>query len=290
LHFYTLLALDDQLKIVIETIKLQEEALLIMQIQKEAAVANELAVKQFEAQLLNSKGLELQVIQDIVETESRINFLVGRFPQPVVRTRSEFTGNLPYHVNAGLPSELLQKRPDIRQAELDLIASKADVKSARAAFYPSFTITGGIGYQAFRTAFLFTTPQSMAYALVGGLTAPLINRNAIQREFKQATAAQHQAMYAYQKTILQAFMEVHNEMARIENLGQILEFKSQEAQVLNTAIETSSVLFRTGRANYMEVLMAQRNALKSKLELVDTKKQQYEAVINIYKALGGGWK
>lgn len=288
--YYELRCLDNQLSIVNETIKLQDDALQIAKVQKEAASANELAVNQFEAQLLNSKSLEQEVLQRITEVENKLNFLLGRFPQTISRDSSEFTRQLPVNIKAGIPSDLLRNRPDIRKAEFEVIASEADLKSAKAAFYPSLTINGAVGYQAFKTAFLFSSPESIAYTLLGGLTAPLLNRSSIKRDFRIATAAQQEALYNYQKSILTGYMEVNNQLARIKRFESILEFKSQEAQVLTNAIETSSVLFKTGRANYMEVLMAQRNSLNSKLDLIHTKKQQYHAIIDIYKALGGGWQ
>lgn len=288
--YYELLALDNELEIIRETIKLQQDALDIVTIQKQAAAANQLAVQQFEAQLLNSKSLEIEILQKIIESENKINFLLGRFPQSINRDKEIFTQPIPMQAKIGIPSDLLKNRPDIRQAEFDLMASKANVKAARAAFYPSLNITGGIGFQAFNTAYLFTSPQSVAYSLVGNLAAPLINRSAIEAEFRSAKANQIEAMYNYQKSIINGYVEVYNEMVNIKNLEQIYDLKNREVNVLTQSIETSSELFKTGRANYLEVLVTQQNALQSKLELVDAKKRQYSSVINLYKALGGGWR
>ena len=288
--YYELLALDNELEIIRETINLQQNALDIVTLQKQAAAANELAVKQFEAQLLNSKVLEIEVLQKITETENNINFLLGGFPQPINRDKSVFNQSIPLQTKVGIPSDLLKNRPDVRQAEFDLMASKANVKSARAAFYPSLNITGALGFQAFNTAFLFSSPQSVAYSLLGNLTAPLINRSAIEAEFKTAKANQTEALYNYQKSIINGYVEVYNELANIKNLELIYDYKNKEVNILTQAIETSSELFKTGRANYLEVLLTQQNTLQSKLELVDAKKRQYKAVINIYKALGGGWR
>jgi len=130
----------------------------------------------------------------------------------------------------------------------------------------------------------------MAYTLLGSLMAPLINRNAIKAEFRNANAKQQDALYNYQKSILNGYIEVYNETARIKNWGKVVELKSQEATTLSQSIQTSSELFRTGRATYVEVLMTQKGSLESKLELVNAMQQQYISIINIYKALGGGWK
>ncbi len=288
--YYDLLALDNELDIIKETITLQTKALAIVNAQKESGYVTTLAVNQFEAQLLHSKALQLKIEQEIVECESAINFLLGRLPQPVSRKKEMFNVPLPATVKAGIPSELLLFRPDIRQAEYELLASKIDVKVAKAAFYPSLTITGAYGYQAFKTGFLFLSPQSIAYTLLGSLTAPVINRSAIRQEFKNANSNQYTAMYQYQKTIINGYIEVYNELSKISKLGQIYQLKNQETESLKKAIEASSELYTAGRANYLEVLTSQKNALESQLELVNTKKMQHHSLINIYKALGGGWK
>lgn len=287
--YYELVALDNQLDIVKETIALQKNALEIVKVQKEAARVTELAVKKFEAEVLNSQSREFQILQQIKENENKINFLLGRFPQPIVRDKTSFMNEIPQQIQAGIPSQMLVNRPDIKQAELQLIAAKCDVKAAKAAFYPSVAISGGIGFNAFKTSYLFTTPESLIYNLVGDLTAPLINRNAIKAEFNNANAMQIQAMYNYQKTILNGYVEVSNELSNINNLEQFYNLKNKEVQALSTAIDVSNDLFKSARVDYFEVLMTQRDALESKLELIETKKNQFNAVTNIYKALGGGW-
>jgi outer membrane protein TolC len=193
-------------------------------------------------------------------------------------------------IKAGIPSQLLQNRPDIRKAEYDLIASRCNVKAAKAAFYPAFNITGSAGFQSFNTSFLFNSPQSVAYNLLGGLTAPLINRSAIQSHYKNAKANQMEALYQYQKSILNAYVEVSNELSNIKNLDTILLIKKEEVEVLTASVDISTELFKSGRASYFEVLMTQKTALQSRLELVTTKKRQNNATVNIYKALGGGWR
>lgn len=288
--YYGLLALDNELDIIRESIKIQENALAIVRSQKEAGVANALAVQQFEAQVLNAKALEVEILQRVVENESKINLLLGRFPQPISRNKNLFTKNLPIKVNVGVPTSLLENRPDIRQAELNLLASKTDLQAARKAFYPSLNITGLFGYQAFSGKFLFSTPESIAYGLVGNLTAPLINRAAIRAEFNTTQASQLEAFYGYQKSILTGYVEVYNELARVRNLEQLYQFKNNEVEILTLSIETASELFRTGRASYLEVLLTQQNALQAKIALISNKQQQFETSVNLYKALGGGWK
>jgi len=288
--YYELLALDNQLAIVRQNIGLQQNGLEIVKVQKEAARATELAVQKFAAEVKSSQSLEFDILQQIKETENKINFLLGRYPQPIVRSSEQFSDLVPAEVKAGVPSQLLANRPDIRQAELELEAAKLDVKAARAEFYPSLDISAALGLQAFKPSYLFRFPESVLYSLTGDLAAPLINRNAIKAEYKNANARQLQALYDYERTILNAYLEVSTQLSKIENLGKSYDLKSQQVAALTTSIDVSNDLFRSARADYLEVLMTQRDALEAKLELVETKKEQLTSVVMIYRDLGGGWK
>ncbi len=287
--YYELLSLDNQLDVIKETILLQKNALEIVKVQKEAARVSELAVKKYEAEVLNSQSLEFDIKQQIRENENKINFLLGRYPQVVVRDKTIFSNEIPQQIKSGIPSQLLSNRPDIKQAELELFATKCDVKAAQAEFYPSFNISGGLGFQSFKPSLLFTAPESVAYSILGELTAPLINRSAIKAEFNKAKAIQIQAMFNYQKIILSSYVEVSNQLSNIKNLEQFYDLKNKEVQALNNSISISNDLFRSNKVDYFEVLMTQRDALSSKLELLEAKKRQFNAVINVYRSLGGGW-
>lgn len=288
--YYELVSLDNQLTIVKQNIELQQHALEVVKIQKEASRATELAVQKFEAEVLKSQSLEFGILQQIKETENRLNFLLGRYPQAITRNQVNFASLVPAVVNSGMPSQLLSNRPDIKQAELDLEAAKLDVKVARAEFYPSLEISAGIGFQAFKPAYLLKTPESLLYNLAGDLAAPLINRNALKAEFNSANAKQLQAIYNYEKTILNAYLEVSNQLSNISNLEKSYTLKSKQVDALTKSIDISNDLFRNARADYLEVLMTQRDALEAKLELIETKKQQLSAVVNVYRDLGGGWR
>ncbi|MGC4103037.1 TolC family protein [Ferruginibacter sp.] len=288
--YYELLALDNQLEIVQQNISLQKNALEIVKIQKEAARVTELAVQKFEAEVLKSQSMEFDIAQQIKETELKINFLTGRYPTPVVRSKNNFSSLVPAVVSTGIPSQLLANRPDIRQAELDLTAAKLDVKVARAEFYPSLGISAALGFQAFKPTYLVKFPESLLYSLAGDFAGPLINRNAIKAEFYSANARQLQAMYNYERSILNGYMEVAVQLSKIDNLGKSYDLKSKQVDALTRSIDISNDLFKNARADYLEVLMTQRDALEARLELVETKKDQLNAVVNIYRGLGGGWK
>lgn len=288
--YYELLALDNQLAIVKQTIALQENALEIVKVQKEAARATELGVQKFQAEVMASKSLEFDILQKTKETENRINFLLGRYPQAIARDKSNFLALLPATVNSGIPSQLLANRPDIKQAELELAAAKLDVKVARAEFYPSLDISAAIGLQAFNPSYLVKLPESILYSLVGDLAGPLINRNAIKAEYSNANARQLQAVYNYERSILNAYLEVSTQLSKISNLEKSYDLKSKQVDALTKSIDISNDLFKSARVDYFEVLMTQRDALESKLELIETKKEQLNAAVNVYRDLGGGWR
>jgi NodT family efflux transporter outer membrane factor (OMF) lipoprotein len=288
--YYELVAYDSQLEIVRQSIAIQQNALEIVKIQKEAARATELAVQKFEAEVLASRSMEFDILQKIKETENKINFLLARYPQEIKRDKTSLVSALPSQLKSGIPSQLLANRPDIKQAELQLEASKLDVKVAKAEFYPSLDISASVGFNAFKSSYLFKTPESLLYSLVGDVAAPLINRNAIKAEFKSANSRQLQALYNYERTVLNAYLEVSNQLSKIENLQKSFSLKTQQVGALDRSISVSNDLFKSARVDYFEVLMTQRDALESKLELVETQKELINASVYVYRDLGGGWK
>lgn len=288
--YYELLALDNQLAIVKQNIDIQNNALRIVKLQKEATRVTELAVRRFEAQVLNTQSLQYGIRQKITETENRINFLLGRYPQPIARSTQEMETLVPTVIQPGMPAQLMANRPDIRQAEQELAAARLDVKVAKARFYPSLGISASIGYQAFDPSYLIKTPQSLLYSIAGDLVAPLINRNAIKATYYTANAKQVQAVFNYERTVLNAYIEVANRLSRIGNIKQSYDLKAQQVKALLQSVDISNTLFKSAQADYMEVLMTQRDALESRFELIESKKQQMNALVDIYQALGGGWQ
>jgi multidrug efflux system outer membrane protein len=288
--YYELVALDSRLEIVKQNIALQQNALGIVKAQKEGARATELAVQKFEAEVLKSQSLEYDILQDIKATENRINLLLGRYPQEIPRDKRLLLEITPAAVSAGIPSQLLANRPDIKQAELELAAARLDVKVARAEFFPSFGIGASLGFQAFNPAYLVRFPESLLYSLTTDLAGPLINRNAIKAEFNKASAEQLKAMYNYERTILNAYLEVSTQLSKINNLEKSYVLKSKQVDALTRSIDISNDLFRSARADYLEVLMTQRDALEAKLELIENRKAQLVSVVGVYRDLGGGWR
>lgn len=287
--YYELMALDNQLDIIKKNIDILNNALLIIRQEKEAAKVTELAVRRFEAEVFKTQSLQYKIQQKIVETENRINFLVGRFPQPVQRNSQSFNELMPNKIYAGLPSQLLENRPDIKQAELKLEAAKLDVSVAKANFYPSLGLSASLGFRSFNPLYLASIPQSLMSSLAGDIAGPLINKNAIIATYKSANSKQIQAVYNFERTILNAYIEVTNQLSNIDNLGKNYNMKSNQVQALTQSTAISLKLFKSARADYMEVLLTQRDVLESRMELIETRMQQMNALVNTYRTLGGGW-
>jgi NodT family efflux transporter outer membrane factor (OMF) lipoprotein len=286
--YYELLALDNMMSIVQQNIELQKNALHMVKLEKEAAKVSQLAVNRFDAQLLHTQNLQYDIQQQIVQTENKINFLTGKFSKHVPRTNTALNDISVEIVQSGIPSQLLLNRPDIRQAELTLAASKLDIQVARANFYPSFRLTAGTGFTAFNPGFIFS-PESLLYNFAGDAVGPLINKNGIKAAYKNANEKQIIYAYEYERTILSAFIEVANHLSSIDNYKKSYETKSKEVEILNQSVDISNKLFTSSKADYIEVLLTQREALDARIELIDTKLNQLKAKVNIYRSLGGGW-
>ncbi|GAB4052683.1 TolC family protein [Spirosoma litoris] len=288
--YYELLALDTQLDIIQRNLVILNNALSITKQEKEAAKVTELAVRRFEAEVSKTQSLQYEIQQKIVEAENRINFLVGRFPQHVQRNSQSFSDLVPPKIQAGIPSQLLANRPDIRQAEWNLEAAKLDISVAKANFYPSLNLRGFLGVMSYSPLYLLNTPQALVASLAGDLVGPIVNKNDITARYKSANAKQIQTVYNYQKTVLNAYIEVANQLSNIDNLSKKYDAKNNQVQALTQSTNISLKLFTSARADYMEVLLTQRDVLEARMELIETRMQQMHALINTYRALGGGWK
>jgi len=288
--YYELMALDAQLEVLRRNVDLQQRGLDGVRLQKEAARVTELAVQRFEAELARNQSRRYALEQARVLAENRINVLLGRYPQAVVPNAGGFDAAVAAAAVPEIPAALLDNRPDVRQAAFELQAAKLDVGVARAAFYPSLSIEAGAGFESFNAAHLLRTPGSMLFDLAGNLVAPLVNRKAITAQYNMADARQVQAVYAYERSVLQAFTDVANQLATIDRLGKAFDLQSRQVQTLTRSIEVSNVLFTAARADYMEVLLTRRDALDAEMELIETRSRQLQARVHLYQALGGGWR
>lgn len=286
--YFQLGLLREEKTMLVDNITLQERALELVRVMKQAGEANELGVELLAAQLLSSRSTLTFVEQEIVETQLALNLLAGRFPEQIE------TGTLPGEIlesvqwSVGKTSELWQNRPDIRQAEEELRAARADVDVARLAFLPAVNLSANLGFQAFKAALWFN-PASIAYQLVGGVAAPLVNRRMLESQLLMSRADQQAAYIRYKQVVLLAFNEVNLYQSRSLNLQEQVQLKKQEVELLRRSISTSTDLFLSGRATYLEVITAQKNALQAQIELIDLQRNWATALAQLYRSLGGGW-
>ena len=288
--YYELLALDNQLVLLKQNLAIQDSALRVVRMQKEAARATELAVQRFEAQVQNTRSRQYLIEQRITETENQLNFLAGRYPQHIARGTQPLAEVLPPDVPAGVPAHLLENRPDIRQAEQQLAAAHLDVQVARAAFYPRLSLDAAVGLQAFRPGLLLTAPESLLLGLAGSVAAPLVNRNGLRAQLGSADARRQQAVLTYERTLLDGYREAGNQLANIHNLQLSYDAKAREVASLRRSVDIAGRLFASARADYAEVLFTQRDALEAQVDVVETRLQQLTASVQLYRALGGGWR
>jgi outer membrane protein, multidrug efflux system len=288
--YYELLGLDIELETIEKNIGLQEIALEMIKIQKIGGRATELAVQQFHAQLLRTQGLGFEKRQRIIEVENQLNLLLGRYPQPITRGESIIKQQLPEMIRAGIPSDLLLRRPDIQQAEMQLLAAKADLEAARAEFLPSFTITPYAGLHGGTVPSVFNTPQSLIFGFITGVTAPIFLNKRIRAGYNQSVARNMEAFYSYQSSIINGYQEVVSSLNRVDNYKKIYDLREQETDVLLSAVSTSNDLYSAGYASYLEVITAQGRVLEAELSMTNTRKEIFLSLIDLYRALGGGWK
>ena len=287
--YYELLGLDNELETILKNVEFQEVALQMVKIQKIGGRATELAVQQFQAQLLRTQSLGYEKRQRIIEVENQLNLLLGRFPQPIARGTSILEQNLPKVVRAGVPSSLLRRRPDVRQAEFRLAAMQADVEAARAEFFPSLVLEPYAGVDVDRLSALIN-PEAMVIGAFAGLTAPIFNKNRIRANYDRATAETMIAAYEYQQSVLDAYQEVLSNLKRVENYREVYKLRKEEAEVLTAAVSTSNDLFAAGYATYLEVITAQARVLEAELSVTNTRQEIFVTAIDLYRSLGGGWR
>ncbi|MBO1256299.1 TolC family protein [Alteromonas sp. 5E99-2] len=289
-HYFELLAFDNKLRNIDKTLDIQRNVITTLNQLKTYGRTTSLPLIRFQAEVKRNESEKLLIQQHIIETENKLNLLLGRTPQHIERTPSQLMVPSLQIPAAGVPSDLLVNRPDIRQAELELKAAKLNIDVAKANFYPSFTLNAGVGLEAFDTRYLLDIPESLAYSLGGDIFLPLINRRAIKAEYKNASAEQIQAAYDYEYTVIRAVSEVSTSLSKLDKLTQNYELKRQQITALEQSIEVANRLFSSAHGEYLEVLLAQRETLEAQGELVEMRTQQFSALVELYRSLGGGWK
>lgn len=285
--YYNLLALDRQLQITRETIVLLQESATTMEALKEAGQQNAASVEQSNA-LLYSTQLSVPALESqIREKENAICLLLGRKPGQIERTSiGEQTINT--NLKIGVPVQLLSRRPDVKQTELNVLSAYATTDAARASFYPSLTITSAsIGLAAGDFSDFFR-PENIAANIAAGLTQPIFKRHQLKGNLKIAEAQQEEALLNFRNTVLRAGQEVSDVLYGYESSLKKNEFRERQIASLTNAVDYSKDLLIAGEAIYTEVIIAQQNLLSAQLNQVNDKLEQLTYGVELYQALGGG--
>ncbi len=286
--YYQLLALDAQLEVTKQTITARENSVTTIQALKEAGQVNQVAVDGNIAQYNNAKALLVDIEVAIFKTENTLNLLLGRSSQNIERTLLD-NQSLETEIKLGVPATLLRNRPDVMASEYALINAFEMTNVARSEFYPSLTITASGGFQSLELDELFSV-NSLFANIIGGLAQPIFNKRAIKTQHEVALAQQEQALLGFKKSLLVAGNEVSNALYDYDAQTEKFEFRVNEVEALRQAEANSEELLVNGYATYLDLLTARQNALSAELNLIDNKLNQLLSIVNLYEALGGGWK
>ena len=287
--YYEICALDLQQQTMRTTIEIQMDALEIVKLLKANGREDQLAVLRYAAEVQKNQSLLYHLDQQKAQALNTLSVVLAQPAGQLQISSSNMVDLAVPVVSAGVSNDLLGARPDIRKAENELQAAKLDVKAARAAFYPQVALRAGGGLEAFKTAYLTLSPEAMAYNLAGDILGPLVNRRGLKASYQKANARQIQAALDYQQTILQGYGEVVTLLTKQENMAQAMARQGEQVALLEEGVGVSKQLFQSARADYVEVLMTQREALEAKMEWIETKKEQWLTWMDLYVALGGGW-
>ena len=286
--YYQLLTFDEQKKIFSNTIEIRKKNLETTKALKEAGIVSEVAVQQSEALVYNAEASLVTLDVQIQMLENTISLLMGEPSHEIERT-SLSTQNFALNTDLGYPSALLANRPDVKQAEFNLINAFELTNAAKAQFYPSLRITGSTGVQSVDIDKLFSGNSVFANVLVG-LAQPILNKRQIRTNYEVSLANQEKAYLNFRKTILNAGNEVSDALKMYNAQDQFIAFKKKELSAYDKSVEFSQELVNYGMANYLEVLNANVNKLNAEINIANAQYSKLQAGVELYRALGGGWR
>ena len=286
--YFDLRQFDMQLEIATRTLQAWEESVRIAQARLRQGVINRLDVDQFEAERQNAAARIQELKRQMVQKENEISVLLGRNPIQISRGRSLTEQVMPPVVPAGLPSELLQRRPDVVQAEEQLAAATARIGQAKADRFPKLSLTGLLGFASPELSKL-GGPGSFFGVAGPGLTGPLFNATILGFQQEATEAQARQAVAQYEQTILVAFREVEDALVAVSTAREQAAAQEKQVTALQSALHLANLRYKGGLANYLDVLIAQRNLFDAELALAATRRLHLVSVVQLYRALGGGW-
>lgn len=288
--YYNLLMLDAQLAIAQKNVRLNDSTLRIIRFQYDAGQVTSLAVEQAQAQQLTAARLIPEFEQNITIQENALRILTGDLPGGITRNANLDDIQLPDNFSAGIPSNMISRRPDVRSAELALTIDNANVGITKAAMYPALRITASGGVNSFMANNWFNIPASLFGIVSGSLLQPLFDHKELSTQYKVAEVRREKTVLQFRQSVLNAVGEVSDALVKIEKLKQQQAIVQNQVNILNKATANANLLFKNGMATYLEVITAQSNVLQSQLELATIKRDELSAVSDLYRSLGGGWR
>jgi NodT family efflux transporter outer membrane factor (OMF) lipoprotein len=288
--FYNLLMLDAQLEIARKNLALNDSTLFVINLQYESGQVTSLAKQQAEAQQSVAAQLIPELEQAIALQENALSIITGSFPGAKERKTTLGAIALKENVSAGIPSSLVSRRPDVKNAELALKAANAKVGIAKASLYPSLNITAAGGLTSFKSSNWFNTPASLFGTVAGSLAQPLLNGRSLKAQYEISKIEREKAVLSFRQSVLVAVGEVADALVKVEKLKEQQAIAANRVTTLQNAVKNADMLFKSGMATYLEVIVAQGNLLQSELELATLKRTSLDADVELYRSLGGGWK
>ncbi len=288
--YYNLLMLDAQLDIAKKNLALNESTLRIVNMQFNAGQVTSLAVQQTESQRLRAAQIVPMLEKEIIIQENALSILTGALPAEIVRNSTLDLTPLLNELSTGVPSSILSHRPDVKASEYELASANARVGVTKASMYPALNITATGGLNSFKSDNWFNMPASLFGIVAGSITQPLLQRRQLRTQYEVAKIEREKAVIAFRQSVLNAVGEVSDALVRVEKLKQEQEFAAERVANLQKATTNADMLFKSGMANYLEVITAQGNVLQSELDLAALKRDQLNAVAQLYRSLGGGWR
>lgn len=286
--YLTLRALDLELEIASRTRDVAQQNLRLTEARRDRGIASGLDVRQAEQLLYTATGQLAGLERDIAQTENALSLLLGRAPGDIPRGLPLEAFKAPPQVPAGLPSSLLERRPDIRQAEQELVAANAEIGAARAEYFPRISLTGFLGAQSRALSDLLTSPAAM-WTAGAGAVAPIFNAGRTGANVRFAEAVRREAVVTYQRAIYTAFREVSDSLAAYRHTGEQREQQERLVEALRESTRLATSRYEGGLDSYLPVLDAQRNLFQGELDLARLRQQELASIVQLYRALGGGW-
>ena len=286
--YFELRDFDRRLETARRTIESRREYVQLARDRFEGGITPEIDFRQAEAELKRVEAIVFDFERLIALKENEISVLLGRNPGEVLRGRTVDEQKVPAAVPAGLPSELLDRRPDVRAAEQALAAATANIGAAKALMFPRIALTGSFGFASTDIDTLFDAP-SKAWSIVGGLLQPLFYAGQNKRRVEVTESQQRQALYGYEKVVLEAFRETEDALVAYQKTGEQRSAQTERVLAERKVLELAELRYRGGVAAYLEVLDAQRSLFNAELDEAQTIGSNLVSLVRLYKALGGGW-